>query len=938
MCALQTLDARREARAQSQSRCVAPRTAPLTRAALRSLMSTDQATTSALGARFVAAREQAATFESEQMLANLGERLFGVPAEPLKLGRFSVLRRIGAGGMGVVYLGYDAELDRKIALKLLRLRSADSDGHASARLVREARALARVDHPHVIAVHEVGSHDGAVFLAMDLVEGASLEVWQRERPRPWRALVELYIQAGRGLAAAHAAGVVHRDFKPANVLVGDDGRGGLRARVVDFGLARAAEEEGDEDEPASVARDPPRPREADADGVGPDGALTSELTATGALLGTPAYMAPEQLLGHRADARSDQFSFALALHEALCGQRAFAGDSIDALRDAVLAGHRRPSSAARRGPRWLHRILDRALERAPERRHPSMQALLDELERGLLRRRRLGLIAGALVLSLGAAFVGSRSAAPSLCARGAEAIAQVWGEPARAATQAAFLATDKPFAAHAWAQTEAQLDAYAAGWVAMYGEACEATQVRGDQSGEALDLRMRCLDRRRDELAALLEVFAVADERTVMRALEASDALTPVASCADLDALASAHAVPEDPRLREPVAALRGELVKARALRHAGHYDEAFALSEAADARARALDYAPLRAESGLLLGSLQGLRGAASEAAVTLDRAFLDALACDHPDVALWAAITATHAVGYVGRRAAEGRRWGELAEPLLERVGRDARAAASLYGNLGTIEVNEGAFDEARARFEAAIAIAEAGLGGDDIVIANASANLASVYRRIGDHPQALAHYRRAGQIFTARLGADHPTLAKLTNSTGTLLQEMGDLEGAARSYRAVLALAGGSLSPTSPTLGHAHNNLAEVLLLQDHPADALPHAEAAVAIWSAAHGEGHPLVGQALVGLGRIHIALADADPALRALQRALEILQATKAAAPTLAGAQFELARALVLVAPGDLDEAIATAQTAAAALEPGEEREKIVAWLGDLAGP
>ncbi|MBA3545732.1 MAG: serine/threonine protein kinase, partial [Nannocystis sp.] len=340
------------------------------------MSSPDQATPSELGARFFAAAEDVPTFESEQMLAQLGERMFGIQAEPLKLGRYSVLRRIGAGGMGVVYLGYDGELDRKVALKLLRLRSADADGHASARLVREARALARVDHPHVIAVHEVGSHEGAVFLAMDLVEGVSLEAWQRERPRPWRALVEIYIQAGRGLAAAHAAGVIHRDFKPANVLIGDDGRGGHRARVVDFGLARAAGEQGDEVGPTTNES---RSLAGDGALVHPEGTLGSALTATGALLGTPAYMAPEQLLGGRADARSDQFSFALGLHEALCGQRAFAGDSVDALRVAVLAGHRRPLGADRRAPRWLHRILDRALELAPERRHPSMQALLDQL-------------------------------------------------------------------------------------------------------------------------------------------------------------------------------------------------------------------------------------------------------------------------------------------------------------------------------------------------------------------------------------------------------------------------------------------------------------------------------------------------------------------------------------------------------------------------------
>nr|WP_276603202.1 tetratricopeptide repeat protein [Nannocystis pusilla] len=449
---------------------------------------------------------------------------------------------------------------------------------------------------------------------------------------------------------------------------------------------------------------------------------------------------------------------------------------------------------------------------------------------------------------------------------------------------------------------------------------------------------MRCLERRRDELAALLAVFADADERTVLHALEASEALTPAAACVDLDAARDAHGEPDEPRLREPVARLRADLDRARALRLAGHYDDALALARVAHDEAVRLGHVPARAETGLLLGSLLGLRGGVDEATAALEQAFLDGLAGDQAEVAAWAAISAAHVVGFLAHRGAEGRRWGALAEALLPRIDGDPRAAASLYANLGNIAVAEGALDEARARFEAALDIAESSLGRDHVLVANTAANLAAVLRRSGDYPGALALYARVRETLAARLGTSHPGFATLVNNHGALLQVMGDLEGAARSYREVLALADGALSPTSPTLGHAHNNLAEVLLARGDPAAAVPHVRAAIDTWSAAHGPRHPLVGQAQLALGRLHVELAEPDAALQALQTALELLRDAGAAPATIAAAQFELARALALAHPDDLGEAIAAAQAAAAALDPGETRDAVLAWLSQRAGP
>ncbi|MFP2929901.1 protein kinase domain-containing protein, partial [Pyxidicoccus sp. 3LG] len=282
------------------------------------------------------------------------------------LARYVVLERIGAGAMGVVYAAYDPELDRKVALKVLRPEGRQVE-ELRLRLVLEAQALARLSHANVVSVHDVGSHGDCVFLAMELVDGVTLAEWLKT-PRSWQEVLRVFTEAGRGLAAAHAAGLVHRDIKPANVLVGKDGR----ARVTDFGMARPLNRG-----PAASPR------------VGPDLPLSpspstasppvTPLTRTGALLGTPAYMAPELLTGRRADALSDQFSFCVALHEALYGVRPFEGSSLEEVARAALEGRVRPAVPGTKVPAWVRRAVLRGLKPRPEERYPSMEPLLAAL-------------------------------------------------------------------------------------------------------------------------------------------------------------------------------------------------------------------------------------------------------------------------------------------------------------------------------------------------------------------------------------------------------------------------------------------------------------------------------------------------------------------------------------------------------------------------------
>ncbi len=301
-----------------------------------------------------------------------------------RYGRYELLGRLGAGGMGVVYRAHDPVLDRHVALKVIGQSQQRLGSIARDRLVREARALAKLAHPNVIAIHDVGQVGDEAFVAMELVSGRTLDDWLSASPRSLDEIVEVFVQASRGLGAAHTAGLVHRDFKPSNVIVGDDGR----VRVLDFGLARLAES-ADEGEAAEAAGD-----------SSPLGAITH----TGGIVGTPAYMAPEQCAGGKVDERSDQFNFCVTLYQALYGVLPFAGTSIADRTARIVAGDLTPPTIDREVPERLRAAVLRGLAADPSRRHASMQELVAELAwKPRPAGRRRALLAGGAVAMLAAA-------------------------------------------------------------------------------------------------------------------------------------------------------------------------------------------------------------------------------------------------------------------------------------------------------------------------------------------------------------------------------------------------------------------------------------------------------------------------------------------------------------------------------------------------------
>ena len=423
------------------------------------------------------------------------------------LGRYVIIEPIGSGGMGTVYRAYDPHLNRGVALKILSVKQEDLQAaeRAKARLIREAQALAQLSHPNVVAVHDAGTFEDDVFIAMELVEGKTLDEWMKEKKRVVKEILEVMIAAGRGLSAAHKAGLVHRDFKPGNVIVGDDGR----VRVLDFGLARAANQQESDEEVSAVPESSPGTEDDSPQGskdsfdwnvISSDSSpnlLQSPLTHAGGILGTPMYMAPEQHLGLTTDERTDQFGFCVVLYEALYGKRPFAGRSLEKLKSEVIRQQVCVPSADTEVPAWLWKIIYKGLSVKPEDRYPSIDSLLEDLDKDpeeerrqkrlALRRKLLMVVLILLTITLPiGVWYGLRYRTFQLCKAAEGEFAGVWDDPTKASVQTAFLGTEKSFALGTWERVEKTIDQYLAKWTRMRSDVCEARLIRGTQSEETL--------------------------------------------------------------------------------------------------------------------------------------------------------------------------------------------------------------------------------------------------------------------------------------------------------------------------------------------------------------------------------------------------------------------------------------------------------------------
>jgi tetratricopeptide (TPR) repeat protein len=742
-----------------------------------------------------------------------------------QIGRYRVRERIGAGAMGEVWVAYDPELDRRIAVKLLLPRGRDRS-ESRLRLLREAQALARIAHPNVVTVHDVGEHRGRVFLAMEFIDGGTVRAWLKgaAKGRSWREIISVFADAARGLAAIHATGLVHRDVKPDNLMLGTDGR----VRVMDLGLARVDEQR--YSEPSSTTR----LRGSDT-GTLDSVELSASVTQTGSVLGTPAYMAPEQFspqLGS-IDARADQFAFCVTLFEALWGRRPFRGNDVASVAFSIL--HEDPQLPAdrRRTPSWLERAVLRGLARDPARRWPSMDALAELLshEVGRRRRRTSLIVAGfAVVGALGLGLWLSGDDHETQCTGSEQQIAAVWGPTQRERVHAAFAATGLGYAERSAEQTVAALDDYAAQWAEAQREACLDTRVRGFASQAILDARARCLAERRRELGSLVEVLVDADGEIVEHAGEAVSALPRIEPCTDADAVLTRDAsTPDDPALAGEVEHLREELSHARSLYTTGKITAGLALLDDIAAAVEAADYRPLTAEYTYLRGQLVDDEGEIEQGVQLLRRAYmlaeregLDALARD-------VASTLGYDMGDGLADPDEAELWLDIADAKLERAP-DPLAAAQLALHHGRVAGKAARFDE------------------------------------------ALADYARARELLEHIYGPDHPQVARALNGTSWVLQERHEYEASLAIQTDVIERLEAGLGPDHPAVASAHSTLGGTLFQLGRPAEALPHFEAAARIYARSNPE-HPdravnMANAALckAELGEVHEALALLEQAL------------------------------------------------------------------------
>jgi tetratricopeptide (TPR) repeat protein len=776
------------------------------------------------------------------------------PPEPgQSLGRYFVIEPIGDGGMGRVLRAYDPKLEREVALKLLHPNVLDAD--AQARLVREARAMAMLSHPNVVAVYDVDDTPWGVMLVMELVRGRTLGAWVRGGDHSWSSIVARFIEAGRGLAAAHAAGLLHRDFKPSNVLIPEPGA----AKVTDFGLAKL-DAAPDLEAGASKSSSGSRPS---LDGV---------LTAAGEVVGTPRYMAPEQHRSKPLGPAVDQYAFCIALWEALAGKAPFDGK----WSQLTARKHRGPPPWPTDVvvPAWVVAALRRGLAVEPDQRWPSMDALLAALA-PTQRRRPWRLVVGATAI-LGLATAGGLAWARDRAARCSGARAQLagaWDSARRSEVLAAIGRVEASYATRVAEQTVAALDRQAAGWTTMHTEACEATTVRGEQSTAVMDLRMACLQQAKLELGAVTAVLADADAEVVQRAHELTAGLRPLSRCADLEAL-QAGVEPPSPYEREGVDVVRALVAEAKVANVSGRYAAAQAQLDAAKARLAEIEYGPVHTEVALVEGANLQQLGKHEAAEAAFRRALELAARGKQLDAVQEASVQLMQVIGYDQQRIAEGLQHRELA---VELAAGDARREATAATALANVLQRQGKYDEAEVEHRRALALRESTLGLDHLDVAITRNNLANVLQRQGRYDEAEVEHRRALALRERILGSDHPLVAMSRNNLSNVLRSQGRYAEAEAELRRALAVQEAALGPDHPDVGFTLSNLGNVLytLGEHQPAEA--ELRRAVTVLEQALGPDHPNVGSARSNLGNALLALGKHEQAATEYRRALTLME-------------------------------------------------------------
>lgn len=794
-----------------------------------------------------------------------------------QVGRFVILDTLGMGGMGAVYSAYDPNLDRKVALKTLHFNtSADSTAHG--RMLREAQAMARLSHPNVVNVFEVGENRGAIFIAMELVAGVTLRTWERAKERTWKEVVRVFLQAGQGLAAAHAAHLVHRDFKPANVLLGDDGR----VRVTDFGVARAdgtlepvgpmPQAQGEDSGSAASENGP------GTGGTGRtqhSGSLNDPLTRGDMVVGTVGYMSPEQAAAKIPDTRSDQFAFCICLWEALYGKRPFAGNSVAETTKALLDGVLPPRPRTTKVPAWLHAVMVRGLERDPEKRYPTMEALLKELDRAPDDWPRWLLpVAAVVVLAVGIAAIPfvQRAQQQNKCAEVTHELDGVWDDTVRGKVSDAFSKIGKPFTTAALASARRALDAHTREWSDAARVSCEQALVRRELSESDYRLESACLAQRRRELSALVNVLTAADEGIVERAGTLTWSLTPVRGCTQIARLKS------DPRLfesggDEKVIALQLSLARARSLIDAGKLADAAPLVDQSIAAAKELNRRALEAEALSLQASMLQAAGKFAESSDFWIRAALAAQASGFDELLALAAVRLTTVLGFHMNRPADGRLWDDIARATIERMGGDDVLSLERMMAVARLGNAEGKPLEVAQQHEQALVLAKTLLGADHPLLWKIEFDTGSSLVAAKDSRAAVPHLERSLALREREVSSDHPEVAMIRSTLANAYFFSGKTAESQEAFSRALATREKLFGVDSPRLIVTLNNYGDTLAKVGRLDEGQQLVLRAQVIAKKAYPPGHPYVMATGLTLAEILLEKDDVPNARSELEAVL-----------------------------------------------------------------
>jgi tetratricopeptide (TPR) repeat protein len=893
-----------------------------------------------------------------QLVEDAGTRRDDDGARPgTVVGKYVVRAKIGSGGCGTVYAAYDPVLEREVAVKLL------ARGHAAEgatidpgwpRLVREARMLAKLSEPQVVTVYDVGETDGQAFLAMEMVDGGDLQDWiARHRskdataPLPLRAALDLLEQAGRGLAVAHEAGVVHGDFKPANVLI--DQRG--RAKVSDFGIARLAE--------ANVEHEP-RTLRSDAAQAQTDGSSMRMFTTSQGrpIVGTPAYMAPEQFEGRPASVSSDVYAFCATLYEAIFGALPFRAKTV-----AELAARKSEGKLAfpsePRVPKWVTRMLTRGLAVDRAQRFSSMSEVLHELARARSRAGRRwftlgGAAAGAGVVAIFAAWPASHDRC-----RDADVEAFPWNAAAATLVRTAFEQAGSTRATTD--RVTAQLDAFTEGWHDAYAEACEAAWSDPRLGEQAF----ACLRRRRAIASALVVAWREPTQAIVDAAPSAVEALPSVDSCVDPEALAGEPDLPEDENLRELAIDAREKIEAAITTARTGDPDEGLAQAQQAYDAVQSLSHPPLLAQAALALGQALEADGDHEAAREKLREAFFGAQRFDDHETAAAASGALVYLVGTRLEEHEEGLLWVEHARVALAKTGGNE---ATLHSNEAAILERLGRYEEAIARYEQALAEhepsdayargithlrlgdalrgsnrAEAALehydqgmalwrsvlGDDHPRLAVPTIGRASALSKLGRNEEAVEGYRSAIEALQRGFGADHPNVGAAQVNLGISLKNLGRFDEAEVATREALRITIAGYGENHLKVAHRRDALGRLLTAAGRPAEALVEHERALAIFTEGLPPDHPDRILVHTNIGDAHRAHGDLSPAIASYRTAVETAKRRPNDDPLRGDTLAYLGRALVEA--GEHDEARTVLQDAITRLQRAEGYDDVLAF-------